>query len=708
MRVSRIPGFAALLPLLILPLLSGCVHYQGEGSVSTIVATSEAFKAFSGEFENTEYFKTHKPESIAVLPFAPLSGEAATLDDTDDTPEEIVRRGLYNHISSLPFNDLEIFSTDQRLKNAGLTTPDMINALIAENPRKLKSILGVDAAVTGEVTHFNRIFLGIYSQIAVGCETAMWDLKTGNLLWRAKHVSRAHAGGVSLNPVGLIMSAAASLWNLRATEMLSQTDEVFREIVSTIELPDSALALQARLPRIDLFAVLNAGEPFTAGQKVQFRLIGDGGAKAYVDIGDFKHAVSLNTVSPAGKQALQAELKASIRRQAVEKGYELTPELDAALDRELATREIYEGEYTVLPGEQAYGLLAKAYLVNASGDQKVALDVVHRVDIDAQPPDPPQQIFADPLDGKLKIAWDHPAADDLAGFELWRSASPLSGYSLWRRVEGNEAVVDGLFNFTPVYIKVRTVDRAGNQSPFSTPVTGTPLPRADLYDLSQPGPVLDGNLTAPVLLVSEKGPFLVQSTFRLGPGAVLHAAPGVVIRFMPDAALAIDGGALMVYGREDDPVRLGALAGEQTPGSWKGVFFNNAGSSRLAHIFIEHAETGISIENSALVILHATIRGCSQAGVHLKDNAAPTLTCSILADNSGQGAIVIEGEGVAPIIRDNTFEANTPFNVQSYTPMQVDVSGNFWDGAAPAADSFLGNIQFQPALAAPPSRCGGP
>jgi hypothetical protein len=65
---------------------------------------------------------------------------------------------------------------------------DKIMAIISKNPQKLKSILGVDSVISGEITHFDRIFMGIYSQVAVGCEVKMWDLQTGKLLWRAKHV----------------------------------------------------------------------------------------------------------------------------------------------------------------------------------------------------------------------------------------------------------------------------------------------------------------------------------------------------------------------------------------------------------------------------------------------------------------------------------------------------------------------------------------
>ena len=51
-----------------------------------------------------------------MLPFGALEEKSYSIDYSSENPAEIVRRGMYNHIASLPFNDLELFQTDQRLK----------------------------------------------------------------------------------------------------------------------------------------------------------------------------------------------------------------------------------------------------------------------------------------------------------------------------------------------------------------------------------------------------------------------------------------------------------------------------------------------------------------------------------------------------------------------------------------------------------------
>jgi len=689
-----------------LGLFSACAHYAGEGSVTTIIATSEAFKSFDGEYENTAYFKNHKPESIAVLPFASLEEKPFTVSSKGQIPEDIVRRGLYNHISSLPFKDMEIFQTDTRLKNANLLTPEAFKQLIQSNPKKLKSLLGVDAAVTGDVTHFDRYFVGIYSQVAVGCEVHLWDLTSGKLLWRAKHVSRAHAGGLSLNPLGLLMSAAASAWNMRATEMLSQTDEVFREIVSTIELPKSALVTQQLPPNIDLFAAMGVDRPFTAGKDISFRLVGDPDCKAYVDLGDYKSAIRLAPVSPAGKQAITGELMTLIRDRYQKDGQELSENLAAEMQTSLAKREIYEGRYTVEPGEESYGLVSKAYLVNPLGDQGTRVDVANLIDIDANPPAAPSALRFQALNHKIKLNWEANPEKDLKGYELWTSQSPISGFSLAQFSETNHHLLTDQSNFDSAYIKIRALDQADNVGPFSQTVSAVPVPVANLYDLPQLNTALGGDLTTSHLLVREKSPYEVVADLTIKDGAILYLEPGVQIRFAADTSLIVDGGGLMVYGDEDRPVWFLPMSIQAPPGSWRGLIINHSSQVRLLYVNLVHAANGITIENSSPEIYASTIRGCSQSGLYLRSHAKPEIICSTLTDNGGQGALVIEGEGVVPKIRQSVLSHNEPFHVQSYAPKVIDLRENYWGAPTPNPDLFLGNVSWEPALAAPPSNCG--
>ncbi len=704
MKRTRLSFFLAFI-LLVSITVAGCVHTAGEGVGSLLVISTEAFKHFNGEYENTQYYRKHKPVSIAVLPFQFPKKEIFFINTESGNPVNVVRRGLYNHVASLPFKDLEIYSTDRRLSNAGLSDIRQVEALIAENPKKLRSLLGVDAVISGNVTHFDRIFAGIYSQVAVGCEVKMWDLKKGELLWRAKHVSRAHAGGVSLSPIGLAMATVAALWNLRQTELLSQTDELFREIVSSIEVPESALAVQAAAPKIDLFAALNAGKPFTLGKKAAFRIIGDPGCSAYIDLGDYKSGIQLAPVSGEMKAALRKQVIEAIKKNMKETGHEVTPDIMAAVEKELASREIYEGAYTVEPDEQAYGLIAKSYLVNTGGDQGTAIDAANTIDIDSLPPKASAGLSTVSLDTKIKVRWDPNTEKDLTGYEIWTSHTPLSGYTLATKSEKNETVLSQLQNFTTRYVRVRATDRASNQGPFSPHLKAIPLPEPGLYALPHPGPVLGGEIKDKVFLVAEKNPYSVFSDLTVTAGGVLFIEPGVELLFAPNTVLKVTGGELMAYGQTEKPIRFIPKTAGSEPGAWQGVILESATRSLLQNVTIEGANIGLTINKSAPTVTAATISGSAQAGLLLQDHAKPNISCSAFKANEGQGALVIEGEGVAPVVRNNIFENNSPFQVQSYTPLEIDLKNNYWGSSNPNQDWFLGQIVWKPALLQAPLPC---
>lgn len=699
------PLFLLCLSFSLFSFFFGCAHYAGEGTGKALVISTEAFKFFNGDFENTPYFKKHKPASVAVLPFQYPQKKHFQIDAEASDPVNIVRRGMYNHVASLPFKDLEIYDIDRRLKNAGLNDIRDVEALIRNDPKKLRSILGVDAVVSGTVTHFDRIFAGIYSQVAVGCEVNMWDLKKGQLLWHARHVSRAHAGGISLSPIGLAMATVAALWNLRETELLSQTDALFREIVSTMEVPASALAAQAAAPQIDLFSALNTGKPFTLGKQVRFRIIGDPGCKAYVDLGDYKVGIPLAPVSAAMKAALQNEVLAAIRQNLKQTGQTVTPEFMEAVAQELAANEIYEGAYTVEEDEQNYDLIAKSYLVDSAGNQGTAIDAAHNIDIDSRPPKPPAGLAAASLNNSVKLTWTPNPDPDLAGYEIWTSASPLSGYQLTAKSEKNETILAGLINFSPVYVQVRAVDRAENSGKFCPALKAVPLPEPGLYDLPQPGPALGGEIQTRVLLVAEKNPYTVFSDVMVTPKGGLYIEPGVEIHFAPDTVLKVAGGELMAYGDIKRPIRFAPASDKPEPGAWQGIILEGSPKSLLQHVTIEQASIGLSIADSAPTVYAATVSGSAQAGLLLQDNAKPNISCSRFTANEGQGGMVIEGEGLAPIIHHNRFENNMPFQVQSYTPLEIDLRNNYWGSANPQPDAFLGQILLQPVLPEAPGVC---
>jgi hypothetical protein len=262
-----------------------------------------------------------------------------------------------------------------------------------------------------------------------------------------------------------------------------------------------------------------------------------------------------------------------------------------------------------------------------------------------------------------------------------------------------------LENFSKIYFQVRAADKAANQGPFNRYVEAVPLPATGLFNLPQPGPVLGGPINEKILLVAEKSPYTVQSDLSVNPGGAVYMAPGVRLVFAPDTALVVAGGDLFAYGNGEKPIRFSSRSQSNQPGSWRGVVLSGARQSDLRHVTIEAAVVGLTIRDIAPAVTATTVRGCSQAGLHLKDRARPNIVCSLFKDNEGQGGVVIEGEGVVPVIRNNVFEGNLPFQVQSYTPLKINLSENFWGHSEPRAEWFLGDVVWQPTLAIPPGNC---
>jgi hypothetical protein len=73
------------------------------------------------------------------------------------------------------------------------------------------------------------------------------------------------------------------------------------------------------------------------------------------------------------------------------------------------------------------------------------------------------------------VRWQPNPEVDLAGYRLYRSASPLSGYQMVQQVEVPEVRDAELTNFQRYYYQVAAIDRAGNESARSQTIAGLPV-----------------------------------------------------------------------------------------------------------------------------------------------------------------------------------------------------------------------------------------
>jgi len=170
---------------------------------------------------------SNPPKSIAILPF----GNKTEVEDIED----FVRTTFYSHLTPHPYRDIELHEVDRKLKRYNLMNYDKLCNVSA---KRLGRILGCDAVVIGEVTEFQRVYAGIYSQMAVGASISIWDTRTGKKLWSDEHVTRHHEGGIPLAITDLAMISIRSGLNLTDAEKIKTVDELSRHLISRVPVPN--------------------------------------------------------------------------------------------------------------------------------------------------------------------------------------------------------------------------------------------------------------------------------------------------------------------------------------------------------------------------------------------------------------------------------------------------------------------------------------
>ena len=168
------------------------------------------------------------PKSIAILPFG---------NKTDEPDlEKFVRATFYSHLAPHPYKDVELHEVDRKLNRHNLVSYEKFNPASA---KRLGRILRCDAVVVGEVTEFQRVYAGLYSQLAVGASISIWDTRSGKKLWSDEHVTRHHEGGIPLAITDLAMISIRSGLNLRDSEKVKTVDELSRHLISRVPVPDT-------------------------------------------------------------------------------------------------------------------------------------------------------------------------------------------------------------------------------------------------------------------------------------------------------------------------------------------------------------------------------------------------------------------------------------------------------------------------------------
>ena len=166
------------------------------------------------------------PRTIAILPFSAQTGTPALA--------HMVRESFYGNLSRRRFQDVEMDRIDRVVADTALDVAAPVTPAIL---RELGLRLGCDAVVTGTVTEFERLFMGVYSQLSVGAAIAVYDTHDGRRLWADHHTARLHDGSLPLNPLEIPLSGVRSGWNLRESQIGRAVDDLARTLADRLPGP---------------------------------------------------------------------------------------------------------------------------------------------------------------------------------------------------------------------------------------------------------------------------------------------------------------------------------------------------------------------------------------------------------------------------------------------------------------------------------------
>ncbi len=173
-------------------------------------------------------------------------------------------------------------------------------------------------------------------------------------------------------------------------------------------------------------------------------------------------------------------------------------------------------------------------------------------------------------------------------------------------------------------------------------------------------PVLGGTLTADTTLA---GDYLLASDLQVPEGLTLTISPGSRIYVQPSDSTKIDPeflsrevellvrGRLLALGSAEQPIRFIPLAENRDDILWAGIELVASQGSRLQHLSIEQAETGLLCLGSSPQVESLRILR-SRYGVILQQNSAPQISDSLLAD--GEGGLFCWDRS-APLLEKNHF-----------------------------------------------------
>ena len=226
-------SFYIFFSLLAVLVFTGCASYKVHNDLDAS-NIGEGLDSYSDCFADRN--NVDLPSRVAILPF----------ENTTDNEDagEIVRNSFYSQFATKKYRDIELFEIDELLDDNGLFND---YTFVNVEPKKLGRILNADGVVYGKITGYNKLHLGLYSQVYVELEVKLVEAATSNVIWQAKHKTAHHEGDIPLELIGIVSAMFRTTKNISDAELVKATDELCRKIVCALPEPERSKAFAKRL-----------------------------------------------------------------------------------------------------------------------------------------------------------------------------------------------------------------------------------------------------------------------------------------------------------------------------------------------------------------------------------------------------------------------------------------------------------------------------
>ena len=602
--------------------LSGCAVQTDQGLMAGQPLTTTSVTETSLESPISIEF----PSTIAVLPLKNLTDSEIGVD--------AVRQTLSNHFGSRNYRVLHTVDVDRRLAAAGIET----FSSEGEDLARLRSALGVDGLILGDVTHYEKTFAGVGARISVGVSLKFFNAADA-LLWEISDIQRSYAGGVSASPVGLIVNALAAAKHLYGDiNLFRAADDLGRALAKQIPAP-TILASESK-PTITNVVHSGVGQRLNYGDRLEFGLEGDPGMAGSIAISGIG-MVDLKEGNPGQ----------------------------------------YSGEMII---EQSINLEAESVigrLMDPTGAFSTWVSPYGLLTVDNTPPESLNALAVTSRNQGVQIRWANPKDQDIKHIVVTRSGN---GETQILEPNAESVVIEGLVNFKPEIVDLVLEDTAGNKTPTQrVRVIAASDPRySSARDIQGPMPsVIHGTYR----LRSEFSPYQMSGPIELAADGVLFIEPNVKLILAADTKLDVFG-ELHAMGTSEQPIEVS----QQTEAAANEfVVLRSTQPSSLSGLNISGVNVPIQILAGAPVIEASNIDGAFNA-VMVSGSARPQLLANKISNASASG-VVISGQA-QPTFKDNTFTGNQPFHIQNSSSYAIAISKNAFE--PPASElTILGNTE---------------